>query len=65
MMEKYVRVSDIGKDKPAVYTAEEIADSVRGAGKWEYDGGKCVCFKCGCVNRDGKRFCTYCGAKEA
>lgn len=64
-MEKFVRVSDIGKDKPAIYTAEEIADNVRGVGRWIWDGSHYICDKCGCKSREGKRFCGYCGAREA
>ena len=62
-MEKYVRVSDIGKDHAKVYTAEEIADSVRGKTQFIWNGTKWICDKCGCAVRDPVHFCGYCGAK--
>lgn len=64
MMEKFVRVSDIGKDRPTVYTAEEIADVFRGVGVWVKVGDKYVCNNCGCGSRDPKKFCGYCGSRN-
>ena len=64
-MDKYIRVSDLNKEKPTVLTGEEIADNVRGSGKWSYNyNGTPICDKCGAANKSGKNFCTYCGAKE-
>lgn len=63
-MEKYVRVSDFGKDKPKIFSAEEIADAVRGVGEWVWNGDKFLCTHCGALSRDGKRFCGYCGARN-
>lgn len=63
-MEKYVRVSDLNKDTPAVYTAEEIADMYRGIGVWVKVGDKIYCPNCGCASRDPKKFCTYCGSRN-
>ena len=62
-MEKYIRVSEMNKDRPAVFTAEEIADNVRGVGKWIWNGDKFICPVCACGSRDGRRFCQYCGAR--
>ena len=64
-MEKYVRVNEINKDHPTIYTGEEIADIVRGSGKWNYNyNGMPICDRCGAANKNGKNFCTYCGAKQ-
>ena len=62
-MEKYVRVSAMNKEHPTVYTAEEIADSVRGVGEWVWDGSRYNCPICGCGSKDGGRFCKFCGAR--
>ena len=64
MMEKYIRVCEAAKEQPTIYTAEEIADNVRGVGEWQWDGSKYICPKCGCGSRDGKRFCGYCGERN-
>lgn len=64
MMEKFVRVSDIGKEHAPVYTAEQIADSYRGVGEWVKVGDKDYCPNCGCASREPKRFCAYCGARN-
>lgn len=64
MMEKYIRVCEAGKEQPKIFTAEEIADSVRGVGTWIWDGAKYHCSNCGAASREGKRFCQYCGAKK-
>lgn len=61
---KYVRAIDINNPSPKVYTAEEIADAVRGVGTWVQVGDKWVCTECGCGSRDPKRFCGYCGARN-
>lgn len=63
MMEKFVRVSDIGKEHAPVYTAEQIADSYRGVGEWLPWGQNVVCGKCHSISRDGGKFCKYCGAR--
>lgn len=59
-----MRVSELTKDKPTVYTAEEIADAVRGVGELEWNGEKFMCTHCGALSRDAKRFCGYCGARN-
>lgn len=63
MMEKFVRVSDIGKEHAPVYTAEQIADNVRGVGCWLWNGANFVCSNCNCGSRENRRFCKYCGAR--
>lgn len=63
-MEKFIRVVDKDKDHPTVYTAEEIADNVRGVGEWVWRNGKAYCTRCGAASRDGKRFCQYCGSRN-
>ena len=63
-MEKYIRVSELSKDKPTVYTADEIADIVRGVGVWVKVGDKWACNNCGCYSRDPKNFCGYCGSRN-
>ena len=63
-MEKFIRVVDKDNDHPTVYTAEEIADNVRGVGEWVWNGEKYLCTVCGALSRDGKRFCGYCGARN-
>ena len=63
-MEKYVRVNELNKDKPTVYTAEEIADAVRGVDEWVWNGSIYVCGRCGCGARDPKNFCGYCGSRN-
>lgn len=62
-MEKYVRVSEMKKDHPTVFTAEEIADSVRGVGSWMWDGVRFTCPVCRCGSKDGGRYCKFCGAR--
>lgn len=63
-MEKYVRASDVGKDRAKVFTAEEIADNVRGVGRWFYNGSVYLCENCGCGSKDKSRYCKYCGARK-
>ena len=63
-MEKFIRVSDINKEKYNVLTAEEIADSVRGVMYWEWNGVNFICTKCGCASRENSRFCKFCGARR-
>lgn len=63
MMEKFVRVSDIGKEHAPVYTAEQIADSYRGVGEWHDWGNNVMCGNCSAISRDRNRFCKYCGAR--
>ena len=62
-MEKFVRVSDIGKEHAQVYTAEQIADSYRGVGAWHSYGYNVVCSNCSCIASAPSRFCKYCGAR--
>lgn len=63
-MEKYIRVSDLGKDKPKIATAEEIADAVRGVGEWVWNGANYVCTHCLCGSRENSRFCKFCGSRN-
>ena len=62
-MEKYIKVFDIEKEHPQVFSGEEIADSVRGVVPWIWNGSVWKCGKCGCGSKDKSRFCKYCGAK--
>ena len=62
-MEKYVRVNAMNKEHPTVYTAEEIADNVRGVGWWIWNGANFVCSNCNCGSREDSRFCKFCGAR--
>ena len=69
-MEKYVRVTDIKldttlqlKEHPAILTAEEIADNLRGVGSWVWNGTNYLCDVCGCGSRENNRFCKFCGAR--
>lgn len=63
-MEKYVRVSELKNEHPKVFTAEEIADNLRGNHGWKKEGDKYVCLDCWNVSRDCSRFCKYCGARK-
>lgn len=70
-MEKFIRVSDIkyvadpNKDHDVtVFSAEEIADSVRGVSYWVWNGAVYICSNCGCGSRDESRFCKFCGARN-
>ena len=62
-MEKYVRVSEMNKDHPVVFTAEEIVDNARGVGSWMWNGANFVCSNCICGSRESSRFCKFCGAR--